>query len=181
MEFHCWGISHKSTSLEVREKFAFNKDKIDEILAKLKTFTAFDNGIFLSTCNRTEFYSFCPRIEIKKFDSHLEHILGKGLEVRKNDQYLFSDSDAFAHLLRVMTGIDSMIVGEPDIFGQVKKAYAKKLKKTSPEDSPDEFKELELIAKSKGFLLVSSSPLTRSSYHADKDFAKLKKNRLRLN
>ena len=43
---------------------------------------------------------------------------------------------------------------------------------------PDEFKELEVIAKSKGFLLVSSSPLTRSSYHADEDFAKLKKNRL---
>ena len=123
MEFHCWGISHKSTSLEVREKFAFNKDKIDEILAKLKTLTSFDNGIFLSTCNRTEFYSFCSRIEIKKFDAHLEHILGKGLEVRKNDQYLLSDNDAFAHLLRVMTGIDSMIVGEPDIFGQVKKAY----------------------------------------------------------
>ena len=46
---------------------------------------------------------------------------------------------------------------------------------------PDEFKELELIAKSKGFLLVSSSPLTRSSYHADEDFAKLQKNRLNLN
>ena len=46
---------------------------------------------------------------------------------------------------------------------------------------PDEFKELELIAKSKGFLLVSSSPLTRSSYHADEDFAKLQKNRLDLN
>ena len=44
---------------------------------------------------------------------------------------------------------------------------------------PDEFKNLENIAKSKGFLLVSSSPLTRSSYHADKDFAKLKKNRLK--
>ena len=43
---------------------------------------------------------------------------------------------------------------------------------------PDEFKELELIAKSKGFLLVSSSPLTRSSYHADEDFAKLQQNRL---
>ena len=42
---------------------------------------------------------------------------------------------------------------------------------------PDEFKELEVIAKSKGFLLVSSSPLTRSSYHADEDFAKLKLNR----
>ena len=46
---------------------------------------------------------------------------------------------------------------------------------------PDEFKELEQIAKSKGFLLVSSSPLTRSSYHADEDFAKLQKNRLNFN
>ena len=46
---------------------------------------------------------------------------------------------------------------------------------------PDEFKELELIAKSKGFLLVSSSPLTRSSYHADEDFKKLQKNRLKIN
>ena len=43
---------------------------------------------------------------------------------------------------------------------------------------PDEFKRLERIAKSKGFLLVSSSPLTRSSYHADEDFAKLKQNRI---
>ncbi len=43
---------------------------------------------------------------------------------------------------------------------------------------PDEFKELETMAKSKGFLLVSSSPLTRSSYHADEDFAKLQKNRV---
>ncbi len=46
---------------------------------------------------------------------------------------------------------------------------------------PEEFKDLELIAKSKGFLLVSSSPLTRSSYHADEDFAKLQKNRLNIN
>ena len=43
---------------------------------------------------------------------------------------------------------------------------------------PDEFKELETIAKSKGFLLVSSTPLTRSSYHADEDFAKLQQNRI---
>ncbi len=43
---------------------------------------------------------------------------------------------------------------------------------------PEEFEELESIAKSKGFLLISSSPLTRSSYHADEDFAKLKKNRI---
>jgi len=123
MEFHCWGISHKSTSLEVREKFAFNKEKIDEIIANLKSLTPFDNGIFLSTCNRTEFYSFCKRTDIKKFDQYLENLTGKNINLRKNDQYLFSNNDAFKHLLRVMTGIDSMIVGEPDIFGQVKKSF----------------------------------------------------------
>ena len=123
MEFHCWGISHKSTSLEVREKFAFNKEKIDEIIANLKSLTPFDNGIFLSTCNRTEFYSFCKRTDIKVFDQYLENLTGKNIKLRKNDQYLFSNNDAFKHLLRVMTGIDSMIVGEPDIFGQVKKSF----------------------------------------------------------
>ena len=123
MEFHCWGISHKSTSLEVREKFAFNKEKIDEIIANLKSHTPFDNGIFLSTCNRTEFYSFCKRTDIKVFDAYLENLTGKNINLRKNDQYLFSNNEAFKHLLRVMTGIDSMIVGEPDIFGQVKKSF----------------------------------------------------------
>ena len=123
MEFHCWGISHKSPSLEVREKFAFNKEKIDEIIANLKSLTPFDNGIFLSTCNRTEFYSFCKRTDIKVFDQYLENLTGKNINLRKNDQYLFSNNDAFKHLLRVMTGIDSMIVGEPDIFGQVKKSF----------------------------------------------------------
>ena len=123
MEFHCWGISHKSTSLEVREKFAFNKEKIDEIIANLKSLTPFGNGIFLSTCNRTEFYSFCKRTDIKVFDQYLENLTGKNINLRKNDQYLFSNNDAFKHLLRVMTGIDSMIVGEPDIFGQVKKSF----------------------------------------------------------
>ena len=123
MEFHCWGISHKSTSLEVREKFAFNKEKIDEIIANLKSLTPFDIGIFLSTCNRTEFYSFCKRTDIKVFDQYLENLTGKNINLRKNDQYLFSNNDAFKHLLRVMTGIDSMIVGEPDIFGQVKKSF----------------------------------------------------------
>ena len=122
MEFHCWGISHKSTSLEVREKFAFNKDEIDQIITKLITETPFSNGIFLSTCNRTEFYSFCSRTDIKKFDLYVEKVIDKKLGVRKNDQFLFAGDEAFKHLLRVMTGIDSMIVGEPDIFGQVKKS-----------------------------------------------------------
>ena len=122
MELHCWGISHKSTSLEVREKFAFNKKEIDEVLTNLKITNTFDNGILLSTCNRTEFYSFCSRSDIKNFEKVVSKILNKFENLRKNDQYLYAGTDAFKHSLKVMTGIDSMIIGEPDIFGQVKKS-----------------------------------------------------------
>ena len=122
MELHCWGISHKSTSLEVREKFAFNKKEIDEVLTNLKMTNTFDNGILLSTCNRTEFYSVCLRSEIKNFEKVVSKILNKFENLRKNDQYLYAGPDAFKHSLKVMTGIDSMIIGEPDIFGQVKKS-----------------------------------------------------------
>ena len=122
MELHCWGISHKSTSLEVREKFAFNKKEIDEVLTNLKITNTFDNGILLSTCNRTEFYSVCLRSEIKNFEKVVSKILNKFENLRKNDQYLYAGTDAFKHSLKVMTGIDSMIIGEPDIFGQVKKS-----------------------------------------------------------
>ena len=122
MELHCWGISHKSTSLEVREKFAFNKKEIDEVLTNLKMTNTFDNGILLSTCNRTEFYSVCSRAEIKYFEKVVSKILNKFENLRKNDQYLYAGTDAFKHSLKVMTGIDSMIIGEPDIFGQVKKS-----------------------------------------------------------
>jgi glutamyl-tRNA reductase len=123
MDFQCWGISHKSTSLEVREKFALNKEEIDKTIASLKLRGAFNNGILLSTCNRTEFYSFCQRAQIKKIDKLLIDSLNSNFSLRKNDQYLFSGQDAFIHLLKVMTGIDSMIVGEPDIFGQAKKSF----------------------------------------------------------
>ncbi len=122
MELHCWGISHKSTSLEVREKFAFNKMEIDEVLTNLKMTNTFDNGILLSTCNRTEFYSVCSRSDIKNFERVVSKILNKFENLRKNDQYLYTGTDAFKHSLKVMTGIDSMIIGEPDIFGQVKKS-----------------------------------------------------------
>ena len=128
MDFQCWGISHKSTSLEIREKFAFNKDQIDEMLTILVTKSGFPGGIFLSTCNRTEFYTVCNRAKIKHFDKFLLSSTNNKFKIRKNDQYLFSGIDAFNHLLEVMTGIDSMIVGEPDIFGQVKKSFSNSIR-----------------------------------------------------
>ena len=71
--------------------------------------------------------------------------------------------------------------GLQELVSAIKVRYGMEEVKHYPLDRyyhPDEFKDLELIAKSKGFLLVSSSPLTRSSYHADEDFALLQKNRI---
>ena len=103
--------------------------------------------------------------------------------VKKIDKNIFTKSGLMVglsenkdELLQVM---DDLISAEVDFLtiGQ----YLQPSVKHHPLDryyKPEEFEELEIVAKSKGFLLVSSSPLTRSSYHADKDFAKLQRNRI---
>ena len=103
--------------------------------------------------------------------------------VKKIDKNIFTKSGLMVGLGEnkdeIFQVMDDLISAQVDFLtiGQ----YLQPSVKHHPLDryyKPDEFKELELIAKSKGFLLVSSSPLTRSSYHADKDFAELKKNRI---
>ena len=103
--------------------------------------------------------------------------------VKKIDKNIFTKSGLMVGLGEnkdeIFQVMDDLISAQVDFLtiGQ----YLQPSVKHHPLDryyKPDEFKELELIAKSKGFLLVSSSPLTRSSYHADKDFAELQKNRI---
>ncbi len=103
--------------------------------------------------------------------------------VKKIDRNIFTKSGLMVGLgenkEEILQVMDDLRSAEVDFLtiGQ----YLQPSVKHHPLDkyySPDEFEELKIIAKSKGFLLVSSSPLTRSSYHADQDFAKLQKNRL---
>ena len=103
--------------------------------------------------------------------------------VKKIDKNIFTKSGLMVGLGEnkdeILQVMDDLISAQVDFLtiGQ----YLQPSVKHHPLDryyKPEEFKELELIAKSKGFLLVSSSPLTRSSYHADKDFAELQKNRI---
>ena len=103
--------------------------------------------------------------------------------VKKIDKNIFTKSGLMVGLGEnkdeILQVMDDLISAQVDFLtiGQ----YLQPSVKHHPLDryyKPEEFNELELIAKSKGFLLVSSSPLTRSSYHADKDFAELQKNRI---
>ena len=120
------GISHKTSPLEIREKFAVSKDEIVPFSEMLQKETGISDIVVLSTCNRTEIY-----FTQNKYDFHLAaKLVYKTLKQFKGIQekywhtfYSHSKSDAVRHLFEVASGIDSMIIGEDQIIGQIKEAY----------------------------------------------------------
>jgi glutamyl-tRNA reductase len=120
------GISHKTSPLEIREKFAVPKDEIVPFSELLQKETGISDIVVLSTCNRTEIY-----FSQSKYDFHLAaKLVYKTLKQFKGIQekywhmfYSYSKSDAVKHLFEVASGVDSMIIGEDQIIGQIKEAY----------------------------------------------------------
>jgi glutamyl-tRNA reductase len=119
------GVSHRTAPIEVRERFAFPRGEVAPALASL----AGEGGaeaVLLSTCNRTELYLALPEgsdgVE-RALDVLGRRIGASGAEAARH-AYVRRDRDAAGHLFRVAAGLDSMILGEPQIQGQVKEAYA---------------------------------------------------------
>lgn len=119
------GISHKTAPIEVREKLAFSQDALKEAILSLANDLAMDEIALLSTCNRTEFY-FSPSV-VTAFS--LEAFLGwwQNYHALNFDLqpyiYRLSNENAVRHVMRVASGLDSMVLGEPQILGQLKSAY----------------------------------------------------------
>jgi len=117
------GLNHKTAPVEIRERIAFGPDILVGALRDLTDHQQIDEGLILSTCNRTEIY--CT-VNVQGSDL-VAAWLGRfhGLEQERIAPYLYSrlDRDAVAHLLRVSSGLDSMVLGEPQILGQVKTAF----------------------------------------------------------
>lgn len=120
------GINHKTAPISLRERVTFSPDTLDQALESLLAQPMVQGGVVLSTCNRTELYLSVEQQE------NLQEALVRWLcdyhgldetEVR-NSLYWHQDNDAVSHLMRVASGLDSMILGEPQILGQVKKAFA---------------------------------------------------------
>ncbi len=117
------GLNHKTAPVDIRERVTFGPDIIAGALRSLKEHPAVQEGVILSTCNRTEVY--CCLSE----DDHepLADWLGKfhGIDSDRLSPYLYSHfgADAIQHLLRVSCGLDSLVLGEPQILGQVKTAF----------------------------------------------------------
>ena len=119
------GLSHHSAPVELRERFAFAGEKIPVALQELRAAGLATEAAILSTCNRVEIYAVTPLpadaafAELKKFlIAHHAYDGALGDEL-----YTFAEPDSLHHLFKVAAGLDSMVIGETEIFGQLKKAY----------------------------------------------------------
>ncbi|NLS11652.1 glutamyl-tRNA reductase [Vibrio sp. SM6] len=118
------GINHNTAPVELREKIAFGPDKLPKALAQLSTNGLVNGSVIVSTCNRTEIYCDIKAGAQQELIAWLEQFHGVSGDALKPSLYLHQDQAAIKHLMRVACGLDSLILGEPQILGQVKQAYA---------------------------------------------------------
>ena len=119
------GLSHRTAPVEIREKCAFTGKQLDNAYKQFAAYEEIEGLVILSTCNRTELYATTRDIESgqKVLQDFLLNY--SGLSAEQFRQYMYQPNcyDAIAHLFRVSSGLDSMILGETQILGQVKDAY----------------------------------------------------------
>ncbi|WP_392563984.1 glutamyl-tRNA reductase [Orbus wheelerorum] len=123
------GINHKTAPVALREKIAFSPDTIDKALYSLHQHPLLGGCVILSTCNRTEIYvGFEHQSDLVRIKASVEQWLCQYHHITLSDYqdclYWYDGKAAAEHLMKVASGIDSMILGEPQILGQVKQAYS---------------------------------------------------------
>ncbi len=116
------GINHKTAPVALREKVAFTPDSLVSALSSLKQHAGVDESVIVSTCNRTEIYVNGSSTQPALIDWLADfHRLDP--QTIASHSYQFEQGEAVRHIMRVASGLDSLILGEPQIFGQVKQAY----------------------------------------------------------
>lgn len=124
MPIAVFGLNHNTAPIEVRERLFVSEETIPRLVRELQE-SGVDENIVLSTCNRTEFYFSCKNLDsaLDKFYQALSRHFSIEREWLEKYTYLLTDEDTYRHLFLVASGLDSMVVGEPQILGQVKDAY----------------------------------------------------------
>ena len=119
------GINHKTAPVEIREKLSFGPKQIVEVNRLLKENASLDENLVLSTCNRVEIYAVANhnKDHVKDIESFLSSFHNLEISNYKDRLYVYKDKAAIEHLFKVAAGLDSMVIGEMEILGQVKKAY----------------------------------------------------------
>lgn len=120
------GINHRTASLDMREAVSFSPEQLEQAYADLITLAGVDEAVIVSTCNRTELYLGAESVneaavaQIIEWWASYHNIAVQSLA---DSIYQFSAEQAARHLMRVSCGLDSMVLGEPQILGQVKSGY----------------------------------------------------------
>ena len=117
------GLNHKTAPIAIREQASFSQENLAESLRDLKNINGVHEATIISTCNRTEIYCGLESVSANQVVEWMHKYLRA--TPRKFSPYLFThyDQNAVQHLLRVCSGLDSMVLGEPQILGQIKQAY----------------------------------------------------------
>lgn len=124
------GINHKSATVALRERVAFAPEQLSEALADVLSQESLCEAVILSTCNRTELFAVVEdddadpnavRGQLLQWLGAYHHI---PLADLSEHAYCYRDKEALRHIIQVASGLDSMVLGEPQIFGQMKSAYA---------------------------------------------------------
>lgn len=117
------GINHTTAPLDLRGRFAFAIDQIEPTLRGLRgALTRQPEAALISTCNRTEIYCACEQPQLQHTLDWLAHSGGVSPDLLRAHSYILQDGLAARHAFRVASGLDSMVLGEPQILGQIKDA-----------------------------------------------------------
>ncbi|WP_462155217.1 glutamyl-tRNA reductase [Pseudoalteromonas piscicida] len=118
------GINHKTASVELREKVAFSPEQLTEALHQLQHSSQFKESVIVSTCNRTEIYCSLESADPQALLGWLSDFHNIEQRDLTENVYVHMNQDAVKHLMRVACGLDSLVLGEPQILGQIKQAFS---------------------------------------------------------
>ena len=123
-EMFCLGVNYRTCPVAVREQFAVGKSRLSEVNKALASLPGVQECVLLSTCNRTEIYYWSQEQETP-LQAILQYFLGNAPDAASRRKMFYSHHgrEALFHLAAVASGLDSMVVGETEIFGQLKDAY----------------------------------------------------------
>ncbi|TFF73516.1 glutamyl-tRNA reductase [Aeromonas taiwanensis] len=118
------GINHNTASVALRERVAFGPDRIDRALRELVEQPGVSEAVIVSTCNRTELYCSLEQGQGEQVLNWLQRFHELEASEVLSAIYQHRDEEAVRHLMRVACGLDSLVLGEPQILGQIKQSYA---------------------------------------------------------
>jgi glutamyl-tRNA reductase len=123
MQILCFGLSHHTAPIDVRERFAIPEGELPLAAAALARTPGISEAVIVSTCNRVEYYLAAEETPAG-FAAVAEFIAARGIAPEGGAFFQLAGAQGIRHLFRVVSGLESMILGETEILGQVKKAYA---------------------------------------------------------